>query len=431
MTIRSFTGIGLTVSALAVVACGGFRVGLGDQTPRVALRVASVGLLPDTLPTASALRETASDEDMPPVDTYQEALDTIHQRYYGALPKSTEYSTDQLLTYAAIRGMLGSLGDRYTRFLTPGEYQDMLDENHGEFSGIGARLDARASQVIVVDTIEGSPARKAGMKPGDHIVKVDGKAITSSRVDDAVKMIRGERGTPVVLTVQRKGAKRPLVFRVVRDIVEFDNVVTQVLPGNIGYMSLSSFNDQSDRRVEKALAELQGKKVRGLVFDLRWNPGGLLEQAVAISSRFVHSGPIVWIKERGGKPESMDAIRVKRSVGRIPVVILINKYSASASEIVSGAIKDTKSGTLVGTTTWGKGLVQTINPIATDNSAVLITTHRYYTPAMVDINKKGIAPDVVVNVTDKDFAKVQQTRKLMDDPQIAKGVAVVQAKLRG
>ena len=217
MTFRSINRIGLTVAAVAVVSYGGFRIGLGGQEPRVALRVASVGLLPDTLPTASAMRDIAADEDMPPVDTYQEALDTIHQRYYGALPKSIEYSSDQLLTFAAIRGMLGSLGDRYTRFLTPGEYQDMLDENHGEFSGIGARLDARASQVIVVDTIEGSPARKAGMKPGDHIVKVDGKAITSSKVDDAVKMIRGERGTPVVLTVERKGAKHPLVFRVVRD----------------------------------------------------------------------------------------------------------------------------------------------------------------------------------------------------------------------
>ncbi|HEY3413102.1 MAG TPA: S41 family peptidase [Armatimonadota bacterium] len=431
MTFRRISSVGVLAAALAVASYGGFRVGLGGREPRVALRVASVGLLPDTLPTSSALRDTAPDEDMPPVDTYQEALDTIHQRYYGSLPKSTEYTTDQLLTYAAIRGMLGSLGDRYTRFLTPGEYRDMMDENHGEFSGIGARLDARASQVIVVDTIEGSPARKAGLKPGDHIVKVDNTVITSSKVDDAVKLIRGERGTAVALTVERKGVKHPLVFHVVRDIVEFDNVVTQVLPGNIGYMSLSSFNDQSDRRVGEALGKLQAKKVRGLIFDLRWNPGGLLEQAVAISSRFVHSGPIVWIKERGGKPESMDAIRVKRSVGHIPVVILINKYSASASEIVSGAIKDTKSGTLVGSTTWGKGLVQTINPIATDNSAVLITTHRYYTPAMVDINKKGIAPDVFVNVTDKDFAKVQQTRKLMDDPQIAKGVAVLQAKLRG
>jgi carboxyl-terminal processing protease len=305
----------------------------------------------------------------------------------------------------------------------------MMDENRGEFSGIGARLDARATQVIVVDTIEGSPARKAGLKPGDQIIRVDGRSVAGARVDDAVKLIRGDRGTAVTLTVHRKGVSHPLVFRVVRDIVEFDNVRTEVLPGNIGYLELSSFNDQSDQRVEKGLAELQSKGVRGLVFDLRWNPGGLLEQAVAIASRFVHSGPIVWIKERGGKPESMDAVKVKRSVGHIPVVVLVNKYSASASEIVAGAVKDTHSGTLVGTTTWGKGLVQTINPIATDNSAVLITTHRYYTPAMVDINKKGIAPDVVVNVTDQDFAKVQLSHKLMDDPQISKGVAIVQSKL--
>jgi carboxyl-terminal processing protease len=390
-------------------------------------RLASVALLPEGIP-ASSFRGVDPDRDMPPVDTYQDALAAIHSRFYGALPKDPDYTADQVLTYAAIRGLLGSLGDRYTRFLTPGEYKEMMDENRGEFSGIGAHLDARSREVIVVDTLDGSPARKAGIKPGDRIVKVDSTSVTSLSVDEAVKLIRGERGTTVRLTIRRKGVAKPMVFNVVRDIVEFDTGKTAVLPGGIGYMSLNSFNDQSDRRVGQSLATLESKNVKGIIFDLRSNPGGLLEQAVAIASRFVSKGPIVWIKERGGKPESMDAQAVKRSAGKLPIVVLVNKYSASASEIVAGAIKDTHRGKLVGSTTWGKGLVQTINPIATDNSAVLITTHRYYTPAMVDINKKGIEPDVKVPLSEEDLARYRQSGQLMKDPQVKKAVAILSGK---
>jgi carboxyl-terminal processing protease len=229
--------------------------------------------------------------------------------------------------------------------------------------------------------------------------------------------------------VIRKGVAKPMVFNVVRDIVEVDIVRAEVLPGGVGYLSLAEFNDQSDHKVEKALATLKAKNVRGLILDLRWNPGGLLDQAVNIASRFIPRGPVVWIKERGGKPESQDTVRQRLRVGDIPVVVLVNKYSASASEIVAGAIKDTHSGTVVGMTTWGKGLVQTINPIPTDNSAVLITTHRYYTPNMVDINHKGIVPDIEADVTEKDFAKYEKTRKLMDDPQVVKALQVVQTKM--
>jgi carboxyl-terminal processing protease len=423
------------VAALAVAAgvgWGGFQAGFRNLPPSPAapVRVAGVGLLPDTVPAPSAFPKADPSRQLPPEETYADALAAIHGRFYGALPKSPDYSADQVLTYAAIRGMLASLGDRYTRFLTPDEYKDMMDENRGEFSGIGAHLDAKAKDVVIVDTIEGSPARKAGLKPGDRITKVDNRVVAGMRVDDAVKLIRGERGTPVRLTIVRKDVTKPFVVTVVRDIVELEPVKTEVLPGNIGYMSLSSFNDQSDHMIEQALAKLQAKNVKGLVLDLRWNPGGLLDQAVAIASRFIPKGsPVVWIKERGGRPEALRTVRVKRRVGDIPVAVLVNKYSASASEIVSGAIKDTKSGTLVGVTTWGKGLVQTINPIPTDNSAVLITTHRYYTPNMVDINKKGIVPDVIVDVADKDFAAYQKSHKLTDDPQVKKAISVVESQI--
>lgn len=407
----------------------GFRAPMQQSAPQPE-RVASVGLLPETSPPPAAFQNTDPHRAMPPEETYAQALQTIHARFYGPLPKDPDYSADQVLTYAAIRGMLASLGDRYTRFLTPDQYQDMMDENRGEFSGIGAHLDAQSKDVIIVDTLEGSPARKAGLKAGDQIIKVNDRSMKGMRVDDAVKLIRGERGTAVRLTILRKGSANPIVITVVRDIVELEPVKTEVLPGNIGYMSLSSFNDQSDHMIDQALAKLQAKHVKGIIFDLRWNPGGLLDQAVAIASRFIPKGsPVVWIKERGGQPEAMRTIRVKRRVGDIPVVVLVNKYSASASEIVSGAIKDTHSGTLVGVTTWGKGLVQTINPIPTDNSAVLITTHRYYTPNMVDINKKGVVPDVVADATEADFAAFQKSHKLTDDPQVKKALSVMASKI--
>jgi carboxyl-terminal processing protease len=354
MTRKRNQIVGMALAA--VVGAGGFMAGFGGRAPADAppVRVAGVGLLPDTIPTVAAIEKTEPGRALPPEETYEEALKTIHGRFYGALPKDPDYSPDEVLTYAAIRGMLASLGDRYTRFLTPAEYKDMMDENRGEFSGIGAHLDAKSENVIIVDTIEGSPARKAGLKPGDQIVKVDGRSTSGMRVDEAVKLIRGERGTSVRLTVVRKDVEKPLDITVVRDIVELEPVKTEVLPGDIGYLSLSSFNDQSDQMIGEALGTLQSKNVKGIILDLRWNPGGLLDQAVAISSRFIPKGsPVVWIKERGGKPVPMRTIRVKRRVGDVPVVVLVNKYSASASEIVSGAIKDTHSGTLVGVTTWG------------------------------------------------------------------------------
>lgn len=422
---RWFAAIALTTS----VALGGVAGFHGAPAGAPPARVAGVGILPDTVPTPTAMDRTDPRRAMPPIDSYEKALDTIKARYYGEMPDSKDYSTDQLFTYAAIRGMLDALGDRYTRFLTPTEYSDMLDKNRGEFSGIGAHLDGRSRQVIIVDTIEGSPARKAGLKAGDRIIKVDDTSVATMPVDEAVKLIRGERGTAVRLTVEREGEPKPLVFNVVRDIVEVDIVRSEMLPGTIGYIALTEFNDQADRKVEAALADLQAKGARALILDLRWNPGGLLDQAVAVSSRFIPRGPVVWIKERGGRLESQNTVRVRRRAGDIPVVVLVNKLSASASEIVAGAIQDTRSGTVVGVSTWGKGLVQTINPIPTDNSAVLITTHRYYTPNKVDINERGIVPDVEAKATESDFARYQETRKTTDDPQVQRALDVVREKL--
>lgn len=425
--VNRYMAVAALVGSVMLGGAGGYLA------PRAfgpnAARVAGVGLLPDSVPTPSVLRRADSRPTPPPLDAYENALAIIHARFYGKMPADKEYSADQILTYAAIRGMLDSLGDRYTRFLTPSEYSDMLDKNRGEFSGIGAHLDGRSQKVLIVDTIEGSPARKAGLKAGDRIIKVNDTSVLTMPVDEAVKLIRGPRGTTVRLTVERSGAAKPLVFQVVRDIVEVDIVREEMLPGNVGYIALTEFNDQADRKLEKALANVQAKGAKALVLDLRWNPGGLLDQAVAVSSRFIPRGPVVWIKERGGRLESQNTVRTRRRAGNIPVIVLVNKFSASASEIVAGAVQDTHSGTIVGVTTWGKGLVQTINPIPTDNSAVLITTHRYYTPRKVDINHKGIVPDVEVKVTEKDFAKYQETRKITDDPQVIKALEIAQQKI--
>lgn len=403
----------------------------GSYAPKVfaSSRLASADLLPTGNTAAEIILSADPDEFLPPQQTYEAGLKVIKDRFYGPLPKHPKYSLDMNLTYAAVSGLLGSLGDRYTRFLTPDEYVALMEENSGEFSGIGAHLDTNKNSIVIVDTIENSPARKAGLRPADEIIAVNGKSIVGFKLEAAVKLIRGERGTPVTLSIRRNKVAKPMVFRIIRDTVPYDTVKTEILPGNIGYLSLSHFNDQSEEEVAKGLQTLEKKNIRGLIFDLRWNPGGLLDQAVSITSHFVKPGPVVWIKERGGKTKSMRTDSSVRRICPIPLVVLVNKYSASGSEIVAGAVKDTGSGTLVGMKTWGKGLVQTIAPISADGSAVLITTHRYYTSGMVDINKKGIEPDIESDVTEAGFAKYAKSRKLADDEQVQKALSVIRRQL--
>ena len=364
-----------------------------------------IGLMPQRLSEALVTAAHGQGEDYTPYQTYADVLTTLKAGYYGKDIDSTQ------MTYNGIRGMMGAIHDRYTRFMDPKAYKELEDDNQGQFVGIGALLGTnKAQQVYVVKPLPGGPAIKAKVMAGDIILKVDAKSTLKLKDTDVVKLIRGEPNTRVTLTVSRKGVDHPVVISMVRALVHQEVVQHAMIDPvrKIGYISLSVFNEESDVQVGKALSDLEGQGMRGLVFDMRENPGGLLDIAREIASRFVPNGPIVWIKDKSETQETMEHLDVDPSQHanhmRYPLVVLVNGDSASAAEIVSGAIKDTGTGILVGEKTFGKGLVQTIMGLP-DGSAVAITTQHYYTAHKNDINHKGILPNVPVTIPDDNLRK--------------------------
>ncbi len=360
-----------------------------------------IGLVPQRLSEAVMTAAHGQSEDYTPSQTYADVLTTLKAGYYGKDIDPTQ------MTYNGIRGMMGAVHDRYTRFMDPKAYKALEDDNQGDFVGIGALLGTnKAQQIYVVRPLPGGPAIKAKIMAGDIILKVDGKSTLKLKDTDVVDLIRGEPNTKVTLTLLRNA--HPLVISMMRAHVQQEVVRhTMIDPvRKIGYISLSVFNEESDVQVGKALTDLEGQGMRGLVFDLRENPGGLLDIAREIASRFVPSGPIVWIKDKSETSETMEHLDVDTSQQinhkRFPLAVLVNGDSASAAEIVSGAIKDTGSGVLVGEKTFGKGLVQTIMGLP-DGSAVAITTQHYYTAHKNDINHKGIVPNFPVTIPDDDL----------------------------
>ena len=303
--------------------------------------------------------------------------------------------------HVAIASMLASLGDRYTRFLDREAFDDEKSQIDAKLCGIGVQIGIdKNHRVIVVAPIEGTPASKAGVLAGDEISEIDGKSTKGFSVEDAAKHIRGEANTKVTLTLSRGKDKEKVVVPVVRAEISIKAVQTaKMIDSDIGYIRLSSFiSQQANQEMKDALNHLSTAK--GIIFDLRDNPGGLLTNAIDISNMFLDKGNIVSTVDRDGY--KTQAPSDGKPICHKPLVVLINKGSASASEITSGALHDNGRCLLVGQTTFGKGLVQGINKLK-DGSGVNITIAKYLTPSDVDINKKGIGPDVPVNVTDKDF----------------------------
>ena len=300
------------------------------------------------------------------------------------------------LSYAAIKGMMESLHDRWTVFMDPKEYRG-LNENlqGGDFPGVGILIDFdQTSQTPqVVQTIDGGPAQRAGVQAGDFLLKVDGKDTKGLTTAQDSSMLRGKEGTGVDLTLLRKGQPQPIVVHVVREQIHVPSVIGQVIDGDIGYVRVSVFGSTTGQELANTLARLDGDGVKGYVLDLRDNGGGYLNAAIDVSSKFIADGPIVSIDSRTQPLTTFDANA--DAVSPRPLAVLVNEFTASASEITSGAIQDSGAGVLVGTRTFGKGVVQTIFPMP-DGSAVKITTARYLTPKGRDINAVGIQPDIVV-----------------------------------
>ena len=310
--------------------------------------------------------------------------------------------------YEAIRGMLGTLDDPYTRFLDPREFKEMQIDTSGELSGVGIQLslDKETKELVVVSPIEGSPASRAGVQPRDVITSIDGKSTKGMTTEDAVKLIRGKAGTSVKLTLRRKGAL--ITLPLTRELIELHAVNHQVntTPDGlrVGYIRLKQFNANAAKDMRAAMRDLEEKGVQGYVLDLRSNPGGLLMASVEIARQWLNEGVIVSTKTRDGIQD------IKRANGRAlttkPLVVLVNEGSASASEILSGALQDNNRAVLVGQKTFGKGLVQSVRGLS-DGSGMTVTIAKYLTPRNRDIHKHGIDPDVSAKMTDLEAQKLK------------------------
>ncbi len=318
---------------------------------------------------------------------FTEVLDII-QRNYVKEPNSKE------LIYGAIKGMLNAL-DPHSSFLTPDDFKELQIETKGEFGGVGIEITIKDGWLTVVSPIEDTPAYKAGIKAGDRIVKIDGKLTKDMSLTEAVKLIRGPKGTKVTLTIWREGFKEPKDFVITRSIITIRSVKAKTLEPGYGYVRITSFQENTTSELQKALLRLEkkNKPLKGIILDLRNNPGGLLDQAVKVADVFLDKGLIVYIK---GRKERMDfKAHPNKHTHAYPIVVLVNEGTASAAEIVAGALQDQHRALLIGTTTFGKGSVQTIIPLE-DGSAIRLTTALYYTPSGRCIQATGIKPDLLL-----------------------------------
>lgn len=305
--------------------------------------------------------------------------------------------TDKDLVEHALNGMLTSL-DPHSSYLNEKDFADMQVQTRGEFGGLGIEVTMENGFVKVVSPIDDTPAFKAGIKAGDYITALDGETVMGLNLNDAVDKMRGKVGTSIKISVSREGAEEPLDFIIKRDIIKVQSVKHRVESDDVGYIRITAFNQNTEEGLKKALEDIKSKaggKLKGYVLDLRNNPGGLLDQAIVVSDAFLDKGEIVSTRGRNPQDTKRDSATPGDLAEGKPIVVLINGGSASASEIVAGALQDHKRAILLGTKSFGKGSVQTIIPVP-GNGAMRLTTARYYTPSGTSIQAKGIEPDIVV-----------------------------------
>ena len=321
-----------------------------------------------------------------------DVINIIENRYVG---KEATPSKEELYK-GAVAGVINKLNDPYSEYLSKEDLANFSEEMDGEYVGVGMTINKKKGEAHeVVSPFIGSPAEKVGIKIGDKITKVDDKDILSLTAADTVKMLKGKEGTKVNVEVVRSGKKEPLKFTMTRAKIKLEMVESKMLDNSIGYVSLLRFGNNVGEEVQKAIKDLQAKGMKGLILDLRLNPGGSLQEAQDISSLLVKENLIVSLKYKDGQERKYN--RTLKNMGDFPLVVLINKGSASASEIVTGAIKDYKRGTIIGEKTFGKGIVQQIIPLRT-NDAIKLTIAQYFTPKGNYIHEKGIEPDIKVEM---------------------------------
>tara|TARA_B100001029_G_scaffold179186_1_gene187856 strand:+ start:1511 stop:2650 length:1140 start_codon:yes stop_codon:yes gene_type:complete len=337
----------------------------------------------------------ANDEIYKKIDVFSEVLDKINNEFVDDIDQNE-------IMDAAINGVLQSL-DPYSAYLSPEMLKEMQTETSGQFGGLGIEVGMEAGVVKVISPIDNSPADRVGVKAGDYIVKINEIQVQGKSLTEAVEIMRGPVGSEIEITVRRKGVKKALIFNIIREIIKIESVKSNVLDNTIGYIRLTSFNENSSDQIKSKIKELnKNEKVKGYILDLRNNPGGLLSQAIKISDFFLDQGEIVSTKGRKSSENKKWFAKDGDLIDGKNLIVLINYGSASASEIVAGALKDHKRAILVGENSYGKGSVQSVIPLQ-NRGAIRLTISKYYLPSGKSISEVGVTPDIEVTEGSDDF----------------------------
>ena len=329
------------------------------------------------------------------IDLFGEVLEKINKEYVDEINQSESMDS-------AINGLLQSL-DPYSAYMSPEIFNEMQTETSGKFGGLGIEVSMESGVVKVISPIDDTPASKAGIKAGDYIVKINEIQVQGKSLSEAVDLMRGPVGSAIELTVRRRGERKALTFKIVREIIQIQSVKADLLEKNIGYLRLTSFNENSDTQIKKQIKELEeNKNVKAYILDLRNNPGGLLSQAIKIADFFLDNGEIVSTKSRKASENRKWFAKKGDLTDGKAIIVLINYGSASASEIVAGALKDHKRAILLGENSYGKGSVQSIIPLKNDG-AIRLTIAKYYLPSGKSISEVGVSPDIEIEEETEEF----------------------------
>jgi carboxyl-terminal processing protease len=403
------------VLVVIVVALGSFAGGFitGHVIP-----LTGIPGLPDPItfapPTASPNQQSATPSELQTLfSPFWEAWNLVHDNYVD------QPVDDVALMRGAIGGMMDALGDQHSSYMSPKDFAEANSSLEGEYEGIGAFVDTTAEYLTITSPIPGSPAERAGLLPGDQIVAIDGADMTGINAEVARTKVLGPANTVVHLTVMREGADKLLEFDVTREKITMKSSTGKMLENDIAYIQITTFGDKTTPELLAALKELMAQNPKGIILDLRNNGGGYLQTSVEVASQFLDDGVVLYEQYGDGTRNTYDVISGGLATDtKIPMVVLINGFSASASEIVAGALQDTGRAKLVGETSFGKGSVQNWIPLSGDNGAVRITIAKWLTPKENTIHEIGLTPDVVVERTEEDF-------KANLDPQLDKAQEVI------
>ncbi len=330
------------------------------------------------------------------IDLFSEVLEKIQNEYVEEIDQASVMDS-------AINGVLQSL-DPYSAYMNPEIFKETQTETSGEFGGLGIEVSMESGVVKVIAPIDDTPAARAGVKAGDYIVRINGEQVQGKTLMEAVNLMRGPVGTSIEITIRRKGQKKAKKFKIVREVIEIKSVVSRLIDDEVGYIRLRAFNENSSNQLKKEITKFNKNNITGYILDLRNNPGGLLSQAVKISDFFLNDGEIVSTRGRKSRENRKFFAQKGDQISGKPLVVLINNGSASAAEIVAGALQDQKRAVLLGETTYGKGSVQSIIPLR-NKGAIRLTISKYYLPSGKSISEVGVVPDIKIEESDdEEFA---------------------------